>query len=96
MRTLGLILTLMLMWATSHAHAAVSVASDKNPNIFKANSKVVTPIEAEQLAKDHDIQKCTPIKGATDASGNETPAYRCKAVKLEYNAKTGMPHWVNL
>ncbi len=75
------------------ARAESRDGSNKAPAVFKSDGKVVSAADANKQAPSHKIEKCTPIKGATQVNGKETLAYKCKTVVQEFNAVTGTPHW---
>lgn len=86
--------TTSLLYAGCHqAHAEARMGTNTTDVVIKADDKVVDAKAAIKLADDHEMKRCTPIKDAADSSGKEIKAYKCKVVVLEYNPKTGLPHW---
>lgn len=88
-----LLLTAMLLTLCAQASARTMVDSGTNNAVFKLDGKVVSPVEASQGSDNHDIEKCTPIKGALSADGSEALAYKCKFVVRVINPKTGNSTW---
>lgn len=87
----GMLIGLTLV--SLHSHAEVSVDQGNSKYIFKVAGKIVSPVKAAELAPTNEIERCSPIKDALTEDGQAAAAYKCKAVKLEYSAKTGTPHW---
>lgn len=82
-----------LVLSGTHAHAEVSMDKGDSKYIFKVGGKIVSPIQAAQAAPTNEIERCAPVKGAVKEDGSDAVVYKCKAVKLEYKAKTGVPTW---
>ncbi len=77
------------------ARAEVGIDDGTSAVIFKIDGKVASAVDAAKSASGHEIEKCTPIKGAVSSSGAAAVAFKCKTVVLVYNVKTGTPHWKN-
>ena len=91
---LGAAFVLATVLGFSAAHAEVVAFEESGANtVFKIDGKVSTPVEALAAAPKHQIEKCTPIKGAMDVNGKSIGAVKCKVVVLMFNPKTGMPKW---
>lgn len=69
------------------AFAAVRMGESQSNVYFKIDGTKATAVEADQNAKDHRIEKCTPIKNS------EPPSFKCVEVVKEYSARTGAPSW---
>jgi len=90
-----LLTVIMILTLNQIAYAEVGIDDNKSTAIFKIDGKVVSAVDAAKAAPTHEIEKCTPIKGAESVSGGEVLAVKCKVVILVYNTKTGTPHWKN-
>ena len=83
----------VLLCSGGLVHAEVSVDKGESKYIFKVHGQIVSPVKAAELAPTEEVERCAPVKGAVTESGQDAIAYKCGAVKLEYSAKTGVPHW---
>lgn len=83
---LGLVLAALVV-ITGHAHGAERMGKITTDVYFKVDGKKATALEADAKARDHKIEKCSPVKNT------EPPAFKCVEVVKEYSPKTGSPTW---
>ncbi len=86
--------TVLILFTALSAAGESRMGSDKSADTFKADGKQVSAQQAVELAKNHKIERCRTPKNVTGLNGEKIAAYKCDLVILEYNYKTGIPHWV--
>ena len=81
------ILTVITLLTVMPAFGASRMGKATSDVYFKIDGKRATAVEADAAAKDHMIERCTPVKNT------EPPAYKCSEVVKEFSAKNGSPSW---
>lgn len=91
---LGIILSAMFGIA-SCAHASVTMDDDSGVAKFrlKGSTKVISAMEAQRLAPDHEIEQGKPIKNAQTEDGKASAVYQWKEVTYNCKAKSGNCSW---
>ena len=92
--TIGIILSALFL-IVSHAHAGVTMDDDSGVAKFrlKGSTKVISAMEAQRAAIDHEIEQGKPIKNAQTEDGKGAVVYQWKEVTYNCKAKSGNCSW---
>jgi hypothetical protein len=91
---IGLVISMLLV-ISGHAHASVTMDDDSGVAKFrvKGTTKVISAMEAQRLAIDHEIEQGKPIKNAMTEDGKAAAVYQWKEVTYNCKAKSGNCSW---
>lgn len=77
------------------AHASVVMDDDSGVAKFrvKGTTKLISPMDAQRLAPDHEIEQGKPIKGASSEDGKSVAVYKWREVNYNCKTKSGNCSW---
>jgi hypothetical protein len=86
---------MLVMGMIARAHGDVVMDDDSGTVKFrvKGTTALISPIEAQRLAPDHQIEQGKPIKNAMSADGKAVQVYQWHEVDYNCKAKTGNCSW---
>jgi hypothetical protein len=94
LKIIGAILSMVLLYASAHARAETVIDTGKTQALFKCDHKSCTPVEANNEADSHMIERCQP-KVSQTPDGKDVATCSWKVVVKKINPNTGATTWKN-